>query len=180
MRIRQVRFSVAQQSGLSLDLSTPGLRSLDTTLNRGDTLRVWYRLHVAPSTRARYELLDWNMDAGSSAWAFGSDHWLDIPAVKSVTDVAESPVPMDVELQTPMPHPVLGSAVISIMLNSERHVCLELLDLLGRRVSLVHDGLLPSGASSLHLSRGDLPSGMYLLRLSSPSQLLRQRRILLR
>jgi hypothetical protein len=76
-------------------------------------------------------------------------------------------------LEAPAPHPVRGSADLRFRIPEPMRVRLELLDLLGRRIDVIRDEVLPAG---LHVLRWEaqnkrgrpLASGLYLLRLATP------------
>ncbi len=68
------------------------------------------------------------------------------------------------ETVTLFPNPTRGSAALALTLKRAAHVRLEALDALGRRVALVHDGMLPAGAHRFDLPTRTLPAGTYLVR----------------
>ncbi|MEM8560205.1 MAG: endonuclease, partial [Bacteroidota bacterium] len=74
--------------------------------------------------------------------------------------------PMSLRLDGPYPNPTSGSATFALTLEAPEFVRVEVLDRLGRRVALLHEGLL--AAEQLHtfeFQSGMLPSGLYVLRL---------------
>ena len=84
------------------------------------------------------------------------------------TDV-ESPgsVPDGFGLAQNYPNPVRDKATIQYELPSASEVTLELWDLLGRRLRVLHTGVQSAGLHEVEFSAGDLPNGMYLYRLST-------------
>jgi hypothetical protein len=62
------------------------------------------------------------------------------------------------------PNPARGSAVLVLALPEAGAVRVGLYDALGRRVVLVHEGVLTAGAHRLRLDVSGLPPGMYLAR----------------
>jgi hypothetical protein len=62
------------------------------------------------------------------------------------------------------PNPAGATAYISLELDREQHVVVEVLDTLGRRVTTVHDGVRAAGdAAPLAIDASGLPGGVYLL-----------------
>jgi hypothetical protein len=67
------------------------------------------------------------------------------------------------------PHPARGAATIELALQREGRVRVDLFDVRGRRVRLVHDGLLAAGVHALALDVSaaggiPLPAGVYFVR----------------
>ena len=66
------------------------------------------------------------------------------------------------------PNPFTGAAQLRLALGDAQHVDAEVFDALGRRVAVLHDGVLPAGAD--HVLRFDgsgLPAGLYVIRVQS-------------
>jgi hypothetical protein len=57
----------------------------------------------------------------------------------------------------------------SARLTREGSITLLLTDIIGRRLRVLHDGLLAAGESRINAVLGNLPSGVYRLLLTSPS-----------
>jgi hypothetical protein len=81
------------------------------------------------------------------------------------------PVPSGVRpgiaLSSIAPHPLSGRGRVQFTLPVAGAVTLELLDVAGRRRRTLLDRMpAPAGTSSVALERGDLPAGVYLVRLS--------------
>jgi hypothetical protein len=80
---------------------------------------------------------------------------------------AALPPRASVSLEGPYPNPFGGDATFALVLDRSEHVRVELLDMLGRRVSLLHDGPLgPHRRLELTIRAADLPAGAYLLRIA--------------
>lgn len=62
------------------------------------------------------------------------------------------------------PNPVQGQATLMLDLPESASVTVEVLDVLGRRVSVLHDGVLPASANRLTLDASSLAPGLYLVR----------------
>lgn len=63
------------------------------------------------------------------------------------------------------PNPFGGSARFALSVPRRQRVTVEVLDVLGRRVALLHEGALPAGPEhAFTFEAGALPSGVYLLR----------------
>lgn len=64
----------------------------------------------------------------------------------------------------------IGGKTISFNLSQATHVTLQLFDLLGRKVLTLDKGFLPAGQHLLRWDGSNLASGVYLLRLKTPSE----------
>jgi hypothetical protein len=89
--------------------------------------------------------------------------------VTSVDDHAAAPQTL---LLQNHPNPAAGSTVLPFMLRQRTHVRVELFDLLGRPLLLLHDAELPAGSHSLRLNAAVLPAGVYIYRLSTDRDVL--------
>lgn len=82
--------------------------------------------------------------------------------------VSEEPDPAGLRLLVSVaPNPVRSSATVSIILPEPEHVTVDVLDLLGRRVSRLADRELRAGETRLDWRPGPLPAGVYLLRTAT-------------
>jgi ELWxxDGT repeat protein len=89
--------------------------------------------------------------------------------VLSPMPVANEPstTPQSVRLLAPHPNPAQDHATISFEIAEAGTVRVEVFDVLGRRVALLADGPVAAGEHSLTWKAGTLPSGLYLVRLTS-------------
>lgn len=65
-----------------------------------------------------------------------------------------------------VPNPAENQANVMFQLDTPGQVRLDLLDVVGRRVRPIHDGVLPTGIQRMALPIEGLPSGMYMVRLT--------------
>ncbi|MEM6785721.1 MAG: T9SS type A sorting domain-containing protein, partial [Bacteroidota bacterium] len=78
------------------------------------------------------------------------------------------------------PNPTAMGATVEIALPEAAEVRAEVFDLLGRRVAVLHDGMLAAGAQALRLDGAALPGGVYVVRAATPEATLTQRLTLVR
>lgn len=81
-----------------------------------------------------------------------------------VTDAEGSAPPAAFALDAPAPNPVMTHAALQLHLNRSQPVRIDVFDVLGRRVAVLHDGTLPAGAHDLTLDVRALPRGVYFVR----------------
>ncbi len=74
-----------------------------------------------------------------------------------------------VRLGEPVPNPATGLVSVSLELGSAMQVRAELYDALGRRVAALADGRREAGQATIEAEVGELPAGMYLIRVTTPS-----------
>jgi hypothetical protein len=92
---------------------------------------------------------------------------------------AQAAIPATVELNQNAPNPFTASTGTTIAFHihgsSPQHVTLEVMDLLGRRVATLTDGMRAAGPHSVSFSDEGLSRGMYLYRLSSGKTVVARR-----
>lgn len=66
---------------------------------------------------------------------------------------------------------MLPDGQVQFVLPQAGQIRLELFDLLGRRVTVLREGFEPAGMQTIPLDNSNLPSGIYLMRLSTPAGL---------
>jgi len=76
--------------------------------------------------------------------------------------------PAPFALGQPAPNPTVREATLALVLTAPAHVRAEAFDALGRRVALLHDGVLAAGAHTLTFDGADLPPGVYVVRVTGP------------
>jgi hypothetical protein len=130
---------------------------------------------------AGYYFAGWSGDTTESA----NPVTLTMYANKSVTatfapttGVETGPVTA-LALQPARPSPMRGTGQIGFALPREAHVRLSILDLQGREVAVLADGVLPAGDHTAtwdgHTGRGTAPAGLYFVRLLAEGRALSQR-----
>ena len=80
-----------------------------------------------------------------------------------VTNAPEAPETTQIEVSV-YPNPVRDRATVRVMLPAAVHARIDVLDVLGRVVAVLHDGTLAAGAHSFSLSTERLPAGVYVVR----------------
>jgi mannose/cellobiose epimerase-like protein (N-acyl-D-glucosamine 2-epimerase family) len=171
----------------------------------GDPVILRYRIDPADSARvlkmmpiamnSDYLLLsDVRLDGEPYTGYDADGHTLDIPAntggTFAVTYISTHPVSVDPEivvslpkrptLHTPWPNPFNATAQISYKLDRTQFVELTVYDMLGREVRTLTKGTQHSGLHRVSFQAGSLPSGVYLVRLNTPSGTATQRMVLVR
>jgi hypothetical protein len=103
------------------------------------------------------------------------------------TGISEEPAPIpgDISLDNLYPNPFNGSVKIEFSSNSARQVKVEIIDLLGRRVASIFDGICMPGANSLfwdgkNSDNQTVGSGIYFVRLIGDGQTHLKKAILLK
>jgi choice-of-anchor B domain-containing protein len=85
------------------------------------------------------------------------------------TSVEDDAPPVPVSLEA-FPNPFSERATVQLTLDVPASVRVEVLDVLGRRVAVLHDGPLAAGpAEPMEFVTGDLPVGVYVVRVTGPS-----------
>jgi photosystem II stability/assembly factor-like uncharacterized protein len=88
----------------------------------------------------------------------------------ATTDVEVLPaLPSNCTIVRCNPNPARDNLEIALRLSRGSSITLYLTDLIGRRLRVLHEGVLPAGESRINAMLGNLPSGVYRLLLTSPS-----------
>ncbi len=78
------------------------------------------------------------------------------------------------------PNPFSQQATLALDVAETQTVTVEVLDVLGRRVALAHDGPLAVGAHRVVIEAAGLPAGVYVVRASGETFRFAQRVTLVR
>lgn len=76
----------------------------------------------------------------------------------------EDELPSGFELLSAFPNPFNPSATIPVHVDRSQQIRLEVYDVLGRRVRILHDGLLAAGRHEISFDADGLPGGTYFIR----------------
>ncbi|MBL0174931.1 MAG: T9SS type A sorting domain-containing protein [Ignavibacteria bacterium] len=85
----------------------------------------------------------------------------------STSSAVETPVPALAVLLPPSPNPMRNASTIRFMLPETGHVRMDLVDLLGRRITALLDEDCSPGMHSVRLERNALAPGLYLCRMQT-------------
>jgi hypothetical protein len=83
------------------------------------------------------------------------------------TPVFNVPPPTPLALSGVFPNPTASAATLALDLPKAAEVRAEVVDVLGRRLALVHEGPLAAGTHRLVVSTDGLAAGAYVLRLTT-------------
>jgi len=89
-------------------------------------------------------------------------------------------LPRAYSLNQNYPNPFGAQTTIQFSIPAAQDVRLEVYDVLGRRVSVLHDGGLPAGQHEVRFEAPNLTNGMYLYRLTTPGGSVTKSMVLLR
>ena len=78
-------------------------------------------------------------------------------------------------LTAPYPNPFNPETVIPYAVPEASHVRIAVYDVLGREVAVLVDGTVPAGRYEVVFSAGQLPTGMYLVRMEAGTEVLPRR-----
>lgn len=87
----------------------------------------------------------------------------------TATAVRDTPLHAPMYLRPPSPNPATGTTMLSFQLEREGSVSLAVYDVKGRRVAEVLDAALSAGPHERRFDTRGLPSGVYFVRLHTPT-----------
>lgn len=97
-----------------------------------------------------------------------------------VVDVEATPGPVsEAWLDAPVPNPAQATTTVAFTLDAPRPVRLSVYDALGREVAVLVDAVRPAGRHEAALDGAGLPTGLYLVRLTTADGLTQTRRLTL-
>ncbi len=104
----------------------------------------------------------WRVRAGNIAgWGPFSATGSFIPLILGVRETASRP--FVITLGQSWPNPASAVSTVAISLQQRAHATVELHDMLGRVVSVVHDAQLDAGQHAISMDLGSIPAGRYTL-----------------
>ncbi|MBI5060365.1 T9SS type A sorting domain-containing protein [candidate division KSB1 bacterium] len=139
----------------------------------------WVRYeNILPAQIGDYEVsfADADNDGDLDAFA-GGQVWLSLSP--SIMDESGHVVVASFEL-TAYPNPFNPSTTLAFIIEAAAHVSLKVLDLNGRTVKSLHDGVLSAGEHRVSFDGTGLPSGIYFANLSTPRTTLTRKLLLVR
>jgi hypothetical protein len=146
---------------------------------------IYYRdtLNCAYSTsNALYTAATCGYPVGDLRW-FPTRHasWLVDPCVQQALPVNENPVlPTAFELAQNYPNPFNPTTRITYSVPTQSRVVLEVVNVLGQRVETLVNDVQPAGQHEVTFDASRLATGMYLYRLTSPSQTITRKMMLVK
>jgi len=115
----------------------------------------------------------------SDGWAVGEGGA--IVKFSGITTAAEPGAsPRGFALSEAHPNPFTRRAAFTLEVAEAQHVQAEVYDALGRRVVVLHDGVMEAGAHALVLDGSSLPAGVYVVRVTGEAFAATRRAVLLR
>lgn len=117
-------------------------------------------LVMEPNGRVTYTWLDGRLDADNGR-IFAKRAQLTVTEVEGT----ENHVPRGFALEQNYPNPFNPATQIRYEVSEETHVQLSVVDQLGREVSVLSSGILPSGRYSATWNAENMPSGIYFCRM---------------
>lgn len=105
-------------------------------------------------------------DVGGKEIVFDAVRWVKVP----LTDVSNvGSVPRSFSLEQNFPNPFNPSTALRFTVPENALVVLEVFNVLGQRVAVLHDGITAAGEHGVRWSAGERASGVYLARLRATS-----------
>jgi|GEM_PF-3411173 len=151
-------------------------------LARGHEFWFWFNDQLLPGC----PVLDYSRVSG----AIGAYLWDDVSPLMSmyIDDINVTSDPLVSVAHTPPlpdasvlpqnhPNPFSGTTVVSYELPAPSWMTLAVYSMEGRRLAVLHEGMQDAGIHRTTWNPGDRPSGMYMLRLTTPGG-VRQRNIM--
>ena len=84
---------------------------------------------------------------------------------------AEPIADFNLEIESAYPNPAQTDLTIKVTLPNHGHTTLDLLDIQGRPITVVHEGELNAGVHTFKRDVSGLPAGTYLLKAQSLQQI---------
>ena len=112
-------------------------------------------------------------------WLFSLDR-TQLNRVGSVSNEEESDIPQEVELLQNYPNPFNPTTNISFSLPAVSEVNLSVFNLLGQKVSEIHNGRLNAGEHTFNFDASNLSSGIYIYNLTTDKVSITKKMILIK
>jgi len=140
---------------------------------------IWYAVEdttwaVRPDTLlAGFDLdspVSWWVDAVSDTDVVECNERFQFRVVLSSVDVSERIIPAEFAIRSVHPNPFNSQATVSYSLNRTGHTHLRVFDFAGREVAGYDYGVKQAGYHSAVIDAGALPSGVYIVQLTSGAE----------
>lgn len=121
--------------------------------------------------------------AALQAFAAESGAAVEVPLTLTITEstASEQDVePAETSTLQVWPNPARSQATVAVDLRAASALRVAVFDVLGRRVTVLHDGSLGAGDHAFDFDAADLPSGVYVVRATTHTEALTRRLTLLR
>jgi hypothetical protein len=96
------------------------------------------------------------------------DYTIDEMIVANSASEVTVSMPSSIEIVGAYPNPFNPSTTVSVSVNDATNATIMAYDIAGRSVGVVFDGVLDAGMTSVTWNASSLPSGVYILKLSTP------------
>ena len=96
------------------------------------------------------------------------DYTIDEMIVANSTSEVTVSMPSSIEIVGAYPNPFNPSTTVSVSVDDATNATIMAYDIAGRSVGVVFDGVLDAGMTSVTWNASSLPSGVYILKLSTP------------
>ena len=96
------------------------------------------------------------------------DYTIDEMIVANSTSEVTVSMPSSIEIVGAYPNPFNPSTTVSVSVDDATNATIMAYDIAGRSVGVVFDGVLNAGMTSVTWNASSLPSGVYILKLSTP------------
>ncbi|MGC8652766.1 MAG: N-acetylmuramoyl-L-alanine amidase [Candidatus Kryptoniota bacterium] len=104
----------------------------------------------------------------------------DLQTNGKVTNIVRTQIPQDFYLSQNYPNPFNPSTVILFKIPARNHVLLRIYDVLGRLVRTIADESLDAGEYRYEFNASDLPSGVYICKLTALNRTLTVKMLLMK
>jgi hypothetical protein len=144
-----IQMTLSHGSDFSIELTEKALVADYNTM--GNTTKL---VIVAPET--------------DELFASVGDYTIDEMIVANSTSEVTVSIPSNIEIVGAYPNPFNPSTTVSVSVNDATAATIMAYDISGRSVGVVFDGVLDAGMTSVTWNASSLPSGAYILKLSTP------------
>jgi photosystem II stability/assembly factor-like uncharacterized protein len=150
--------------------------SITRTTDGGNT---WVRQNI-PS-KGLTDLFFLNENTG---WATGLEGIFKTTngGISGIKDLSRhsTPLPNEIELFQNYPNPFNPSTIIEYKLSKKQQVNLQIFNILGQEIALLVDELQNAGSYKINWNPFNVASGVYFYRLTTPSQVIAKKMLLIR
>ncbi len=147
------------------------------SVDQKSSVNSWVSLGAYDFNGAGSVRLGSGSDASGLVLGFDAIRW----TAAAVTGIAEtSELPLELALGQNYPNPFNPSTKIEIRNPKPQHLRMVIVDLLGREIAVLRDGIQPAGRHVVTWDATGLPSGMYLCRFQAGEQVFTRRMVLVR
>ena len=176
--VMRLSYTISNAAGAGIAQLTDWGLDLDLEVFRIDTISCWTGWIEELEVSVRFTPQDEGSYWGTVWYASGEDTTrIVLHGITSGWDVGDesSPLPIEFDVSDPFPNPFNGQMEFSYSLPNAQEIQLQILDIHGRIITQLDNGVRTAGVHNKVLDANLIPAGVYFVQLQGTSEVVTKR-----